>query len=614
MIFALLAIFAICASSTATLNETSSVNDEKVIKKERGTICLPEDHVFLRMRIPFLEFMSQGHETLIQISDALGKFGSAQDQADVVNHRNCDNSQLENGLCKLTGVTALTDTAEIAAYNSIALRAIELSNRIGELKIHFRSGDIHSQKEEVLSLSWKKLEELVPWQGQVKDSGHLAQPSYNGNSKSFTLSLYPSFKPAIWTTLTTHLPKTNNVITFTRETLKNYFPTLTTILDRTDNLLDQYEQVMDQIKNNRFPIKMMNLYFDLAHIKVALTNMPPGFEADKMIPEILQMPFSVSKSVQGWCDDKANSKLPDDLQMCYLDVITIVPIIAPNKRYKVFSLSAIPQVDQTYVLKKLKWESIQIPAKLMIKGLYHSFFSNETDLDCYGTVSDANCNLCYANHVYEPEGNKCLEQISEGLPITSCPVEKIDNPTNSLTQLSEDLFSYIDNSPGNLEATCSDGTRTIPLGYSGTIQLTSSCKYKMIDGPVNSRVSLPPSISMEIIPKLKNPLKELPGNTLINDLSAIQLHFRTNAYIYLIAMGCALLVMATVLTFFCYLRCKLCRSKSRVSRKRQTRAMRAAQHEMETPLEEMLPPLRPAQAKWPSIKFLPSAISIRPTN
>jgi hypothetical protein len=63
--------------------------------------------------------------------------------------------------------------------------------------------------------------------------------------------------------------------------------------------------------------------------------------------------------------------------------------------------------------------------------------------------------------------------------LTNCPEEKIDNPTNTLTQLTDDTYAYVDNTPGSLEEICPDGTRTIPLGYSGVMTLLNNCRYKL---------------------------------------------------------------------------------------------------------------------------------------
>ena len=168
---------------------------------------------------------------------------------------------------------------------------------------------------------------------------------------------------------------------------------------------------------------------------------------------------------------------------------------------------------------------------------------------------------------------------------------------------------YVDNSPGSLEVSCTDGTHTIPLGYSGTIQLNSGCKYKMIDGPINSRISLPPSISMEIIPRLKNSNTKLPGKTLIDDLSSIQVHFRKFGYIYWIVTGSVVLVLAMFASCLCYIRCQHRKgNNNRSVRRKRTRRAQA----MDIGLEEMLPPPQPTPVvRWPSIKFLPNAISIR---
>lgn len=589
---------------------------EQLVKRERDTICLPEDHTFLRMRVPMQDFLEKGESVLNMLSEALGHFGTAKDTLDLQGRRICVEAHMQDGICKLTGVTALTAEEDVAAYQAIGVRTIELLMRATEMKFQFQEQDVHSQKEEVLTLKWDNLNKIAPWRTTAKDSGSLGQPLYDGTTKSFNIPIYPTFRPTIWTTLIANLPKSNDKtkITFTADQLKKYWITLASLLDKTDELLDNYEILINQISVNRFPIKAINLYTDLAWLNTSLTNMPSGFHAQSMIPDILQMPFTVAKPIKGWCGEKSSSQLETEKSMCFLDIITVVPIIAPNKKYKVYSLSTIPQVDHTYVLKKLKWSSIQVPARLFIKGQYHSFFSNQTELDCHGIIPEARCNLCYVYDGFEPEGNKCLEEISEDVsPLANCPVEKIANPSNSLMQLTSDMFSYVDNSPGSLETSCPDGTRTTPLGYSGTITLHSDCRYKMIDGPINSRIGLPPSINIEIIPKLKNPLKDLPGSTLLEDLNTLQLHFRDYGYVYVIAMAGILLVMAAIIGFFCRLRCRYHTAKNRILRRKQPKVIRSAQRETETQLEEMLPTARPAPPKWPSINFLPNAISIRPT-
>lgn len=590
---------------------------EQLVKRERDVICLPEDHTFLRMRVPFLEFLEKGQDVLSMISDGFGNFGTASDTMDLKARRLCDVAHMQEGICKLTGVIPLTAEEDVAAYQSLGIRAIELLARATELKFQFIEQDVHSQRDEVLSLKWEKLDQLVPWNLQAKDSGNIGVPTYDGNSRAFRMPIYPTFRPAIWDNIITNLPKSadQKKLKFTAEQLPKFWVTLGSILDKAEQLLENYEILTQQISANRFPIKTLSLYTDLNLINTSLTNMPPNFNAQTMMPDILQMPFSVAKPTKGWCGSLTMSKLETDKRICFLDIITIIPIIAPNKKYTVYSLSTIPEVDQTYVLKKLKWRSIQVPAKLFVKGQHHSFFSNQSTLDCHGVVPEANCSLCYAYDAFEPEGNQCLEDISASVsPLTSCPVEKIDNPSNSLTQLTSETFAYIDNTPGSLEAICPDGTRTTPLGYSGIITLLNNCRYKLIDGPINSRIGIPPSINIEIIPKLKNPLKDLPGNTLINDLNTVQIHFQNYGYIYVIAMAGVVVVMAIIIGFFCRLRCRYRTAKNRIIRKtKQSKVVRRTGRELETQLDDMLPTARPAPPKWPSINFLPNAISIRPT-
>lgn len=592
---------------------------EQLVKRQQDTICIPEDHVFLRMRVPFLDFLEKGDTILNSLSDALAKFGTSTDTLDLRARRTCQATQMEDGICKLTSVTALTKEEDVAAYQTLGIRTIELMAKTSELKFQFEESDVHSQRDQVLTLKWDKLEQMAPWNIQAKDSGNIGVPTYDGNTRSFRMPIYPTFRPSVWDQLMKNLPtNANKEIVFSSEQLPKYWITISAILDKANELLRNYEVLVQQISLNRFPIKTLNLYTDLALINSSLTNMPSNFNAQKMMPDILQMPFSVAQPVKGWCGASTMSRVETDKTLCFLDIITIVPIIAPNKKYTVYSLSTIPQVDQTYILKKLKWNSIQIPAKLFIKGQYHSFFSNQTSLDCHGVIPEAQCNLCYVYDAFEPEGNPCLEDISESIsPLTNCPVEKIDNPSNTLTQLTSGTFSYIDNTPGSLESVCPDGTRTTPLGYSGTITLHENCRYKLIDGPINSRIGLPPSINMEIIPRLKNPLKNLPGNTLLNDLNTVQIHFQNYGYIYLIAMAVVMVVMAIIIAFFCRLRCRYQTAKKRILKKiKPMKVSRKVEREIETQLEEMLPTTvtaRPAPPKWPSINFLPNAISIRPT-
>jgi hypothetical protein len=591
---------------------------EHLIKRERDTICLPEDHTFFRLRIPFHEYLEKGKEVLSLISDALGKFGTETDPIDLQARRTCDAAQMTSGMCRLAGVTALTTEEDIAAFDTLGIRTIELLAKATELEFQFREQDIHSQKDEVLTLKWNSLNTLVRWNLNAKDSGNVGVPTYDGNSKSFRMPLYPTFRPSIWENLITNLPKSNDKkqIVFTADNLKKFWATLASILDKANELIKNYEVLVQQISVNRFPIKTLNLYTDLALINVSLTNMPPNFNAQSMIPDILQMPFTIAKLVKGWCGARSLSKVESEKMICFLDVITVVPIIATNKKYKVYSLSTLPQVDQTYVLQKLKWKSVQIPAKLLVQSQHQSFFSNQSNLDCHGIIPEAQCNLCYAYDAFESEGNRCLEDISEGLTtLTNCPEEKIDNPTNTLTQLTDDTYAYVDNTPGSLEEICPDGTRTIALGYSGVMTLLNNCRYKLIDGPINSRIGLPPSINMEIIPRQRNPLKDLPGNTLLNDLNSVQIHFRNYGYIYVIVMAGTLLIMAAIIGFFCRLRCRYRAAKNRITRKsKQARVARRMGSEIETQLDEMIPPtVKPLPPKWPSINFLPNAISIRPT-
>ena len=605
------------ANAPPNASPTKTPVMEQLIKRERDTICLPEDHVFLRMRIPFHEYLEKGKDVLSSISDALGNFGAASDPLDLQARRNCVTAHLLNGICKLTGVTALTAEEDVATFQSLGIRTIELLAKATELEFQFREQDIHSQKDEILTLKWSRLDILVPWNLAAKDSGSIGTPSYDGMSKSFRMPLYPTFRPTIWDNLIKSLPRAagNTTIVFTLDQLRKFWVTLASILDKANELLNNYETLVQQISINRFPIKTLNLYTDLAMMNSSLTNMPPNFNAQSMVPDILQMPFSIAKPIKGWCGANSMSRIKSEQAICFLDIITIVPIIAPNKKYKVYSLSTIPQADHTYVLKKLKWKSLQVPAKLLIKNQHQSFFSNQSHLDCHGIIPEADCNLCYAYDAFEPEGNKCLEDISEDVtPLTNCPEEKIDNPSNTLTQLTADTYAYVDNTPGSLESICPDGTRTTPLGYSGVITLLNNCRYKLIDGPINSRIGLPPSINMEIIPRQKNPLKDLPGNTLLNDLNSVQIHFQNYGYIYVIVMAGILLVMAAIIGFFCRLRCRYRTAKNRIMRKnKQTKITKRMGKEIETQLDDMLPTARPAPPKWPSINFLPNAISIRPT-
>jgi hypothetical protein len=536
---------------------------------------------------------------------------------DLQARRTCLANKMTNGLCQLAGVIQLTTEEDIATYQALGIRVVELLSKATEMEFQFREQDIHSQRDEVLTLKWNRLDQLVPWNLAAKDSGNIGMPTYDGNAKSFRMPLYPTFRPSIWDNLVSTLPKSadKTKIAFTLDQLKKYWVTLASILDKANELIKNYEVLVQQISDNRFPMKTLNLYTDLALINSSLTNMPPNFNAQSMIPDILQMPFTIAKPIKGFCGDKSMATVEADKRICFLDVITVVPIIAPNKKYKVYSLSTIPQVDQTYILKKLKWKSLQVPAKLFIENEHQSFFSNSSHLDCHGIIPEAECNLCYAYDAFEPEGNKCLEDISAGItPLTNCPEEKIDNPSNMLTQLTADTYAYVDNTPGSLESVCPDGTRTTPLGYSGILTLVNNCRYKLIDGPINSRIGLPPSINIEIIPRQKNPLKDLPGKTLLDDLNAVQIHFRNYGYIYVIVMASTLVIMAAIIGFFCRLRCRYRAAKNRVIRKtKQTRLTKRMGKELETQLDEMIPTVRPAPPKWPSINFLPNAISIRPT-
>lgn len=254
---------------------------EQLVKRERDTICLPEDHTFLRMRIPFHEYLEKGKEVLSSISDALGYFGTASDPMDLQARRTCEAAQMTSNICRLTGVTALTEEEDIATYQTLAIRTVELLAKATEMEFQFREQDIHSQKDEVLTLTWSRLNELVPWNLNAKDSGNIGVPTYDGNSRSFRMPLYPTFRPAIWENLISNLPKSSDKkrIVFTVEQLKKFWVTLASILDKANELLKNYEVLIQQISVNRFPIKTLNLYSDLALINTSLTNMPPNFNA-----------------------------------------------------------------------------------------------------------------------------------------------------------------------------------------------------------------------------------------------------------------------------------------------------------------------------------------------
>jgi hypothetical protein len=271
--------------------------------------------------------------------------------------------------------------------------------------------------------------------------------------------------------------------------------------------------------------------------------------------------------------DKCDSMTPNS--DCRFYIITYIPILSKKQKYESYHIDVLPVLKQGLVTDD--WIQIQIPEKRMLLNDHQLRIIDPDDYWCY---SDQNvpCQVCVTRKIEHSIPSVCFRNILQQSLLQEilkfCDYVKLANIWNKAIFLTEFIMAYVNPKPGSLVEKCPTkdpvNYQLLPYGY---INLSSTCLYDMVNGPLNP--------DDEYISSLTVMNNIAPSTVSISEFTsedAVRSHFRYFAVEYILALFLfSLFLFISIIFYICFKdRIKQCRFRRRVSRSSRVRPPRPA--------------------------------------
>ncbi len=322
---------------------------------------------------------------------------------------------------------------------------------------------------------------------------------------------------------------------------------------------------------------------------------------------IERLPLTVTTQV-GDCKAETNP-------ICKVDIITTIPMLDVEK--KLMHASTFPIAKEGY-LKELTWRQIQLTPQLFVPitdkkkilEVDNLFFSR-----CESAAPLRDCHVCNEPSVFHLNTFPCLQNLYFENFADNC-TWKFETPANSLQEISNHKFVYVDTTPGELMESCNNKHSLHELRHSSLLKFKPECSYQLIDIAADLIKPLVPLRNLVIkgreVAKQKN---------LLDDANVVKRHFLEYGYMYVLSLCILAWIFGVILCFVCCRKFMKYRARRalRARNERTVRYVRIREEDIQSAGAPAVVASRPQQIpsrlaiRGPTIKEIPSGIQISRT-
>jgi hypothetical protein len=268
-----------------------------------------------------------------------------------------------------------------------------------------------------------------------------------------------------------------------------------------------------------------------------------------------------------------------DTEGCIINIVSILPIFESKKHMQLWQPRAIPTGHRDAITNHIQWSVMEIDELPIVRQGKEHRAVGEMDLsNCAKALVKQTFDICMRNIISWKPISRCIMQAlkSDKKALTTCRRKAITPPLEQLRELDDDEWTFVDPTPGQITEYCPVANTTIEaeLPPSGILRVKPGCTYKTKDTPFSHLLPAIRDVVWEVVPGLHPPPK--PARDLMEEIDAIQLHFRQHGHFYMIAITG---VMTVIMTSLCGLIVCRCRQYHRRHRRRQQRQRQRLQQE-----------------------------------